>query len=184
MSRKINKDYFINSWNKKRAKKDGHFFQKLENFLPRDRMKFIRFFSYYYIKDLNIYIKDILDDEFRIYEFNEYQLCHIKEGVKTDFRAILNFADRNNKTIKDVFRCDKIPPIFKLYDIGRISVYSLIIFNEIFNLTRDVNINKLDVLDTERYEVYQNIIFNKFRFVVNDYLFNDRIDWIATLKAG
>lgn len=183
LNRKINKNHFANKWNKVRAKKDGHFFQKVENFLPRDRMKFIRFFSYYYLKDFNMYIKDMVDDEFKLYEFNEYRSRHVKEGVKNDFRCVLNFVNKNKLSLKNMFKGKNLPPVFKLYDLDRISAYGLIVFNDIFDLMKDVNTDNLDILDRERYNHYQNMIFDKFRFVVNDELFKKEFDWVEILKG-
>lgn len=182
LNHKINKERYIDKWNKVRAKKDGHYFQKIENYLPHQRLKYIQFFSSYYLKNPDFYVKEIVDDRFSHYKYHQYQMLHVKEGLKTDFKFILNFADKNKRPFKDIFRSKNLPPAFKLFDQGKISIYSLIIFNEIFHLIEEVKHNKLNFLDKERYTFYTEKIFNKFRFVVNDILFNEN-DWVNILKG-
>ena len=179
---KINKEKYIDKWNKVRAKKDGHYFQKIENYLPKQRLKYIHFFSCYYFKNPDFYIKEIIEDEFSHYKYHQYKLLHVKEGVITDFRFILNFADKNERPFKDVFRSQKLPPIFKLFDQGKISIYSLLIFNDFFSLLKNVNYNKLDFLQKEQYNFYKDKIFNKFRLVVKDILFDKKYDWMKIMK--
>lgn len=181
-NKKINKNKFISSWNKTRCDKDGILFKIIEEKMPRNRDKYIRLFSYYYLNNNNFYINEILEDNFKLFKTNEQRLSNILEVVKNDFRVILNLCDKNNKKLKSVFRSKSLPIIFKMFERNKISIYSFIIFDHIFNISKNININNLDFLEKEKFIFVNDKIFNKFKLVVYEFLFNDDYDWIKIFK--
>lgn len=177
LTKKINKNKYIKSWNNKRANKDGMMFLEIENFLPRKRMNFIRFYSYYYLQNSNFYIREIMDSDFKLYRYYEMQLNSIKEVFKSDFRYILFFIYKNKIKLKNIFRSKTLPIIFQMYERKKISIFSLLIFENLFHIIKNINFNNLDFLEKEKYNFYSEIVFNKFERIIHNRIFERGIDW-------
>ena len=180
---KIDKDKYIRPWNKKRADRDGLLFQSIEKYLPRNRMKFIRCFAYYYLQNPNFYLTDILESKFKLYKYNEFQFNCVKEVVISDFRYILYFADKNKRSLKDVFRNKKhLPAVFRLYEKKKISIFGLLVFEKMFNISEHINFEKLDFLEKEKYIFYVEKVFDKFEKIVHNGIFEIGIDWKDVIR--
>ena len=183
LEKKLNKDKYIKSWNNARADRDGLLFQRIENYLPRNKMKFIRCFSYYFLANPNFYLIEILESQFKLYKYNEFQLNKIEEVIKTDFRYILYFKERNKRKLKDVFRSkNKLPAVFRLYEKKKISVFGLLVFEKMFNIIDNVNYERLDFLEKEKYNFYSEKVLDKFQKIVYSNIFGIGIDWKQLLK--
>ena len=180
------KDQFIKTWNQGRKDKDGILFYKVESSLPFKKEEFIRCFAYYYMKNPQFHVSDILNDGFNLYRQNEIELDDILGTVKSDFlTAILRCEEKDIDRHHMFYGTNQILPIiFRLYDQGKISVNSLIAFNEVFPLAQKVSAERdtktLNIVDLERCKKYA-IIFDKYQQIVyNSY---KDIDWKDILQS-
>jgi len=180
------KEQFLKSWNDRVINRDGSLFYKFYESLPFDKETYIRCFAYYYMKNPQFHISDILTDNFQTFKFNELELEDILGTVKSDFlTVILRTEEKEIDKHHMFYGSDQILPIvFRLFDQGKISINSLIAFNEVFPLARKVLAERetrtLNIVDAERCKNYA-IIFDKYaQIVYNSY---KDIDWKDILQS-
>ena len=159
------KDKLINNWNKTRRLKDGNKFYEIEKkFNTLNSLTFL--YSSYYIHNSNFYIQEILEDNFNKVKKNLAELKNIKDIYTNDFYDVIIYCKENNLKAKDLFFNEgRIPPIFNL----DISINSLIILNELFDIVKLNEKNKINDLEKERWLSFK-IILNKYKLIINNFI--------------
>lgn len=170
---------FLKQWNDKRRDVDGMYFYNLQKYIPKSKNAYLRLFSYYYFENENFHISEIYNDEFRLWKKHEFEINNLHDIVKNDFLKIFLNSIKQNTKLKDVFICkDKIPIVVKLYERRLISLHSLIIFNIVFNIFENIEIEALNVIEKEKIKQIENI--NRFYKITKKYYENE--NWKTYLK--
>lgn len=137
------KDKLIKSWNEKRRKQDGLQFQAIEQECSNIQSLAI-LFSSYYVKNPEFYIREIFDDDFKIYKNNIAELNKLEEVFKNELNYVISYCRENSIKAKDIFIGQgSIPKIFKL----DLSFNTIVIMNDIFNIlekNKDLQVNSLE----------------------------------------
>lgn len=172
------KTVFLHKWNKDRHKRDGKLFHRIEAYLPQNRANYIRLYCYYYIQNPNFFVTEILDDNFRLYRKNEYELKNIEQTIKNDFMSMLARCHRP-MTLKKMILGDEdkteLPYMFYLYHQNKISIHTIIaMLLAKPKLLPEFNERKLNMVDEEKLKQF-NKIFDKYLNVV--YNFFEDVNW-------
>jgi len=175
------RETYIHQWNSGRKDRDGILFFKLDKRIPPHKKTYIRLFAYYYLmKDTNFHISAVYDDEFKLFDKYEYEIRNLKTVVGGDFLRFVNYAIKKKIKIKRLFISESgLPFVFKMFDQNKISIHSLIVFNDIFKIYDKITLDKLNIVEKEKLKRYE-LIFDKYKPLVYDFI-ND-VDWKTYLK--
>lgn len=175
------KEQFLKSWNSGRKDRDGIHFLKFMERVPENKEKYIRCFASYYMSKPTFHITDVFNDNFQTFKANELELNDILATAKSDYlTAALECTERDIKFQNMFYGTPFIMPIiYRLYDQRRISVNSLIAFDEVFKISTGIRETGDNIVNDERAKKYR-LIFDKYRPIVYDY-FKD-IAWKDKLQ--
>lgn len=155
----------IKSWNDNRRNKDGLSFQKIESKFNKIK-PLARLYSSYYINNPNFYIQDLFDDEFHIYKNNMNELKMIKDVFTNDLLDIISHIKIENTTTKELFVSNSsIPQIFKM----GLSFNSLVIMDDIFDIVKLNEKNKINTLEKERWKQLK-LLLKWYKPIIQKYL--------------
>jgi len=169
MKRKYNKK-FLDKWNKERVDKDGYIFQEIQNKYNNEKLLKL-LFSTYYIENSNFYIKDIVDNNFKVFKDNLKYLKDIEKNFTIDFESVI----LNHKLTDILISKNSVPKIFKL----NYSWNFLVIMNRCFNIVgknKDIEINSLQ--EAKWNEILVNL--KKYEMVINEFI---DYDWKQIIKS-
>jgi hypothetical protein len=175
------KERFLKSWNDGRKDRDGMMFYRVMERLPANKAAYIRCFAAYYMRNSSFHVSDIMNDDFDTYKANELELNDILNKVKSDYLTATLYCHEKDIQPEDMFygRAEtykRLPLIYRLYDIGKISHNSLIAFNEIFGMgnfqTR--GFHDMNIVDAEKIKSYR-LIFDKYSPIVYHHF--EGIEW-------
>jgi hypothetical protein len=168
------KERFLKSWNEGRKDRDGMMFLKVMERIPARKMDYIRCFAAYYMKNPSFHVSDIMNDDFQTHKGNELELNDILATVKSDYLTALLYCNEKGIQPEDMFYGRDngyliYPVIYRLYDIGKVSVNSMIAFHEVFNIGAKICVNhETNIVDLERAKEYR-LIFDKYSPIVYNY---------------
>jgi len=169
------KDKLINSWNKKRVKRDGIKFLEIEKqFNTVEELTLL--YSSYYIDNNNFYVNDIIEDEFNIYNKNKAELNNLEEHLTNDFKYVIIKCKENKISSSKLFiGKTSLPPIFKM----NLSYNSLVILDDLFNIIKLNEKLKINNLEKMRWE---NVKLNMkgYKLIIQKFL--DKKDWRKIVK--
>jgi len=172
------RDSYIHQWNSGRKDRDGILFYKMKDRIPPFKETYIRLFAYYYLQNKDYHVSEIYDDKFELFNKNEYEIRNLKTVVGGDFLRFVNYATKIK--IKKLFISESgLPFVFKMFDQNKISIHSLIVFNDIFKIYDKLTLDKLNIVEKEKLKRYE-LIFDKYKPLVYDFI-ND-VDWKTYLK--
>ena len=181
------KEQFLKSWNGGRKDRDGMMFYKIMENLPADKATYIRCFAAYYMKNPDFHVSEVVMDNFQVFKANELELHSPLATVKSDYLTAILQCHERDITPQTMFYGDEwrglsggLPWIYRLYDQRKISANSLIVFDEIFNISNRLYLNEtLDIVAENKIIGYRKL-FDKYRPLVYTY-FEDR-DWKSLLQ--
>jgi len=159
---------FLKKWNDEMVNRpDSLAFYKLDKLY--DNKKLIRLFSYYFLRNQNFYVFDIIDDEFQLFKKYERELITLKDTLELDFLRIYHLAVKNKKSMREILFSKKgIPLVFKIFDRKKISVHTLLALHLVWGIGDKINIDNLNIVEEEKYKVYR-MIFDKYHNIVYKY---------------
>lgn len=184
-SRLPQKKRFIKSWNDGRKDRDGMMFLKIMEKMPANKKDYIRLFAAYCIKNPSFHVSVIFNDNFQTYKQNELELDDIVGTVKSDYLHAILYCYEKGIQPEDMFYgraagYTKLPLIYKLYDRDKISINSLIAFNEVFGIRYRLTDRPTNIVEKEQIKGYQ-LIFDKYCPIVY-HRFKD-INWKEKIQA-
>lgn len=121
------KQKFTEKWNQERFDSDGKLYHLLGDKFKTEE-KLIRLYSIYYYQFGSSYPAKIIEDNFSTYEKFMDELKHIDITYQLDLKKIRKYCEINEIGIKELLTSSKILS-------AKVSVFTLIILNEIFKLT-------------------------------------------------
>lgn len=129
------KQKFIEKWNKERFDHDGKLYHLVaQKFNTEDKL--IRLYSIYYYHYGSSHPSKIIEDNFSTYDKVINELKHINITYQLDLKKIKQYCDVNNLSVKQLLTSSKILT-------AKVSVFTLIILNDIFKLTERIEAETL-----------------------------------------
>jgi hypothetical protein len=175
------KEKWAKAWNTKRRHHDGMIFLTIEEHVPYTKQCIVEAIAFYWVRSLNFYPKEILEDGFVKYQKYRDELNLLKSVVTTDFATVCVSALKKEQKIKDMFVTDSgLPPIVWKYLHEEISPHSLIAFELATDFRKHVNVESLNMIEKEKWEKIE-LIFDKYYQIVYNYYANT--DWKEFLKT-
>jgi len=174
------KEKWAKAWNTKRRNHDGMIFLTIEENIPYTKKCIVEAFAFYWVKSLNFYAKELLEDNFDHYKKCRVELNQLKGVVTTDFAAICMSALKKDRKLKDMFVSDKgLPPVVWKYIQRDISPHSLIAFELAMDFRKHVNVDSLNMIEKEKWEKIELILDKYYKIVYYCYT---NTDWKAFIK--
>jgi len=169
------RDKLIDSWNKKRRKKDGMKFLEIEEQF-KTNASLALLYSSYYIKNGNFYIQDLFEDDFEVFKKNYAELKLIKNVLTNDLNDVIMYLKSEN--IKPINILTSETQIPKIFNMG-LSFNSIVILNKLFNileLNKNLKINSLEM------EAWKDVQLNLtwYEKIIQSYL--QKHDWKSIVK--
>lgn len=192
MERRLPKrEQFVKSWNENRKDKDGIMFFKVMEWMPYNKEAYIRLMAYYWMQNPAFHVSDILADNFELYKKNEIELSNLQNTVKSDFLTAILHCHERDVPMAEMFygSGEKLPYIFTLYDRGKISINSMVVFNEVFHLWNKIRDGLADDINIIRQDKCKNYarIFDKYAQIVYNYVQElkrvHHIEWRELLQS-
>jgi hypothetical protein len=160
---------FIKAWNDGRKDRDGMIFLKVMEKMSSKKEDYIRLFAAYYMKKPSFHVSDILNDNFHTYKQNEIELNDILATVKSDYLAAILYCNEKEMLPETMFYGNHgLPLIYKMFNRGKISVNSIIAFDEVFGIAKGLDWYCKNIVEEADIKLYKQI-FVKYRPIVYNY---------------
>lgn len=174
------KNKFANMWNSAYSSYPGsaNYLEFEKNVLP-SRKEYFRCFLYYYAKNANKWkVNHIIDDDFKLYYEMEIQYNDLRSTFNTDLQFIISLVQHKNMTFSAIFYSKTgLPIIYKLFFRNKITVFSLVIFENLFGIFSKLNIKNLNFIDETKLNTLRIIFDNFYSFI-----YNKNINWINIVQ--
>jgi hypothetical protein len=159
---------FLKIWNDGRKDRDGMMFLRVMEKMSSRKKDYIRLFAAYYMKKPFFHVSDILNDNYHTYKQNEIELADILSTVKSDYlTAILHCTEKDIDPQIMFYGNHGLPLIYKMYNRGKISMNSLIAFQEVFGIANGLNWYCKNIVEEAAIKHYKEL-FDKYRPIVID----------------
>lgn len=156
-----------------------HYLTFEKTILP-NRKEYLRCFCYYYCKNPNKWkAQNIVEDNFKFYYQMEDKFKNIENTFDDDMNYIIKKAKRKNLKLSTFFSTNSgFPEIFKMYFRNEITLFSIVIFQELFDILDKIDFKNISIADESKLNNIR-ILFQK----IHKFVYNDKIDWKKHFKT-
>ena len=152
---------YIKKWNESVRHRDGIFYYKINEKYPDIKVLKL-LFAIYYLENSNYYVLNIIEDEFKLFDWYIRELKNIEDEFVTQTTGILLDCKKKRIKFKDLLVSKKgIPKIFKM----NLSYNILVTYNRIFDIIGLNKENKLNVLEKEIWDDVKNKLIGYDRLI-------------------
>lgn len=138
------KSLLLSKWNNIHFNTDGKLYYAIEEHYPNLK-ELVYLYSIYHWYNDKFFVTDIIDDRFQLWEKHKKELINIKETLELDLITLMDYCVKNKIKLKDLI-------ISKNILNQDISLFTLIIFNMIFNLTEKIDCDNIISLERKKIE--------------------------------
>jgi hypothetical protein len=157
-------------------------FLAIEERVPYTKQCIIEALAFYWVRSLDFYPKEILEDNFVKYQKYRDELNQLKGVVTTDFASLCVAALKKDWKLKDMFVAETgLPPIVWRYFHEEMSPHSLIVFELATNFSKRVDVDSLNMIEKEKWEKIELILDKYYRILYNYYANTDWKEFLKTL---